>query len=970
MPDRKRPEQLRSHRWFGVDDLRAFGHRSRARQGGYDAPDWQGKPVIGIINTWSDINFCHTHLRARAEDVKRGVLQAGGFPIELPAMSLAETYVKPTTMLYRNLLAMETEELLRSHPIDGAVLLGGCDKTTPGLIMGAISMGMPFIYAPAGPQLNGHWRGMELGSGSDAWKYWDEKRAGRISDADWADLEGGIARSFGTCMVMGTAATMMAIAEALGLTLPGASSIVAPDSAHPRMCSNSGRRIVDMVWEDLTPEKILSTAAFDNAIRVHMAMGGSTNAIIHVVAMARRAGLPMDMNRFDDLSREVPVLANVRPSGEFLMEDFFYAGGLRALMNEMKDMLDLSCMTVTGKTLGDNIEGAQGLQGRRHPHAQQSGLHRRRHRRAHRQPGAARLRHEADRRRSAAVEASRTGACVRGLQPHGARDRPRRSRRHARPRHRAEERRSAGRTRHAGVGHAADPAQIVEAGRQGHAAHFRRAHERHQLRRLHPARRAGKLSSAVRSLSCRPATRSRSTWRSAAFTCTCRTRSWRAAAPPGNSRRRVIRAATARSIPSTSARPTKAAISISWRRSGRCRSRRFIEAFHSVVLKWPSRKGAGIAARRRHKKVVKNIIASGDCDGGPLRYHGVGARPARPMHHREITSMRKVLSALSGASLLLAFLLCASAAHAQATRTWVSGVGDDANPCSRTAPCKTFAGAISKTAAGGEISVLDPGGYGAVTITKSISIINDYSGEAGILASGTNGVTVNAGSSGVVILRGLVIDGAPPTSPGLNGIRFLSGASLHVEKCLIKNFVQTSAGNGHGIMFAPSSGVSELYVANSTFINNGDAAGAGDGGGIFAQPSGSGAALVSINRVELQNNRTGIRANNMASTGSIVVSVKDTNVSGSTNSGISTVTNTGAGVPAATIIVSNSLVVGNGTALVANGSGAVLRIGSSLLTGNLVTVSALNGGTLTSYKNNEVDGNGNNNTPIAGSPLN
>ena len=237
MSDRKRPEDLRSHRWFGVDDLRAFGHRSRARQGGYDAPDWQGKPVIGIINTWSDINFCHTHLRARAEDVKRGVLQAGGFPIELPAMSLAETYVKPTTMLYRNLLAMETEELLRSHPIDGAVLLGGCDKTTPGLIMGAISMGIPMIYAPAGPQLTGNWRGMEMGSGSDAWKYWDEKRAGRISEEDWADLEGGIARSFGTCMVMGTAATMMAIAEALGLTLPGASSIVAPDSSHPRMCA-------------------------------------------------------------------------------------------------------------------------------------------------------------------------------------------------------------------------------------------------------------------------------------------------------------------------------------------------------------------------------------------------------------------------------------------------------------------------------------------------------------------------------------------------------------------------------------------------------------------------------------------------------------------------------------------------------------------------------------------------------------
>ena len=287
------------------------------------------------------------------------MLQAGGLPIELPAMSLSEPFVKPSTMLYRNLLAMEAEELLRSHPIDGAVLLGGCDKTTPGLIMGAISMGLPAIYVPAGPQLRGNWHGEVLGSGSDAWKYWDEKRAGRIDDEQWAEIEGGIARSYGTCMVMGTAATMMAIAETLGLSLPGASSIPAADAAHPRMAAASGRRIVDMVWEDLTPRRILTKAAFDNAIRVHMAMGGSTNAIIHVVAMARRAGLPMDMKRFDEISREVPVLANVRPSGEFLMEDFFYAGGLRALMAELGGKLDLTCLTVTGKTLGDNIEGAE-----------------------------------------------------------------------------------------------------------------------------------------------------------------------------------------------------------------------------------------------------------------------------------------------------------------------------------------------------------------------------------------------------------------------------------------------------------------------------------------------------------------------------------------------------------------------------------------------------------------------------------
>jgi dihydroxy-acid dehydratase len=359
MTRKKRAEDLRSHRWLGVEDMRSFGHRSRLRGVGYDAADWTGKPVIGIINTWSDINPCHTHLRARAENVKRGVLQAGGFPLELPAMSLAETFMKPTTMLYRNMLAMETEELLRSQPIDGAVLMGGCDKTTPGLIMGAISMGIPALYVPAGPMLRGNWRGEYLGSGSDVWKYWTEKRAGNITDDDWHEIEGGIARSFGTCMVMGTAATMMAIAEALGLTLPGFSSIPAPDSNHSRMCTVSGRRIVDMVWEDLTPAKILTPAAFDNAIKVHMAMGGSTNAIIHVVAMARRAGIAMDMDRFDQLSRQIPVLANVRPSGQYLMEDFYYAGGLRALMQNLRDKLDLSCITVTGKSVGENIDGAK-----------------------------------------------------------------------------------------------------------------------------------------------------------------------------------------------------------------------------------------------------------------------------------------------------------------------------------------------------------------------------------------------------------------------------------------------------------------------------------------------------------------------------------------------------------------------------------------------------------------------------------
>jgi dihydroxy-acid dehydratase len=356
---RKKPEELRSHRWLGVSDLRSFGHRSRLRQYGYDQHDWGKKPVIGIINTWSDINTCHSHLRQRAEEVKRGVYQAGGFPIELPAMSLAEVFVKPTTMLYRNFLAMETEELLRSHPIDGAVLMGGCDKTTPGLVMGGISMGIPMIYLPAGPMLRGNWQGKILGSGSDTWKYWDEKRAGNITEEDWNEIEAGIARSFGTCMTMGTAATMMAIAEALGLVMPGFSSVPAPDSNHTRLSAVTGRRIVDMVWEDLTPDKIITKSAVDNAIKVHMAMGGSTNAMVHVVAMARRAGVDLKLQRFDELSREIPVIANVRPSGKYLMEDFYYAGGIRALMMELKDKLDLNCMTVTGKTVGENIKGAK-----------------------------------------------------------------------------------------------------------------------------------------------------------------------------------------------------------------------------------------------------------------------------------------------------------------------------------------------------------------------------------------------------------------------------------------------------------------------------------------------------------------------------------------------------------------------------------------------------------------------------------
>jgi dihydroxy-acid dehydratase len=356
----KTPESLRSARWLAPDDLRGFGHRSRMMQMGYAAAEWAGRPVIGILNTWSDINPCHSHFRMRVEDVKRGVLQAGGFPIELPALSLSETFVKPTTMLYRNLLAMDAEELLRSHPVDGVVLMGGCDKTTPALLLGATSAGLPAIFVPAGPMLRGNWKGKVLGSGSDAWKYWDERRAGTISDDDWMNMEGGIARSYGTCMTMGTASTMTAIAEAIGMTLPGASSIPAADAGHVRMCSASGRRIVEMVWEDLTPDRIQTRAAFENAIVVAMAMGCSTNAIIHVIAQARRAGAAIGLDDFEAASRRVPVIANVRPSGDtYLMEDFFYAGGLPALMSRIRPLLQLDALTVTGRSLGENIAAAE-----------------------------------------------------------------------------------------------------------------------------------------------------------------------------------------------------------------------------------------------------------------------------------------------------------------------------------------------------------------------------------------------------------------------------------------------------------------------------------------------------------------------------------------------------------------------------------------------------------------------------------
>ncbi len=355
---RLKPEELRSWRWFGRESMRTYNQRSRMAQMGYAYSDYAGKPVIAILNTWSEISTCHTHFKQRAEEIKRGVWQAGGFPVEMPAISLSETLQKPSAMLYRNLLALETEELLRSYPCDGAVLMGGCDKTTPGLIMGATSMGLPMIFMPAGPMLNGSAGGKTLGSGSDMFKGWTELRAGTINQSDWEEILSGIARSPGHCMTMGTASTMTSAAEALGLTLSGAASIPAPDSRHAQMAVQTGQRIVEMVWQDVRPAQILTPEAFDNAVTTVLALGGSTNALVHLIAMARRAGVQLTLDRFDKLATTTPLIANLRPSGKYLMEDFYRAGGLRALLERMRHKLHTNAPTVNGLTLGENIAGA------------------------------------------------------------------------------------------------------------------------------------------------------------------------------------------------------------------------------------------------------------------------------------------------------------------------------------------------------------------------------------------------------------------------------------------------------------------------------------------------------------------------------------------------------------------------------------------------------------------------------------
>ncbi|MEV8597721.1 L-arabinonate dehydratase [Streptomyces sp. NPDC052012] len=357
---RKPARELRSHQWYGTDGLRSFSHRARTRQLGYLPEEHLGKPVIAILNTWSDINPCHVHLRDRAQAVKRGVWQAGGFPLEFPVSTLSETFQKPTPMLYRNLLALETEELLRSYPVDGAVLMGGCDKSTPALLMGAASVDLPTVFVPAGPMLPGHWRGETLGSGTDMWKYWDDKRAGLIGDCEMQELESGLARSPGHCMTMGTASTLTAAAEALGVTVPGASSIPAVDSGHDRMAAAAGLRIVELVHRDRTLSDILTAEAFEDAVTTVLGLGGSTNAVIHLIAMAGRAGVKLTLDDFDRIARTVPVLANVRPGGQtYLMEDFHFAGGLPGFLSRITDLLHLDRPTVSHDTMREQLAGAR-----------------------------------------------------------------------------------------------------------------------------------------------------------------------------------------------------------------------------------------------------------------------------------------------------------------------------------------------------------------------------------------------------------------------------------------------------------------------------------------------------------------------------------------------------------------------------------------------------------------------------------
>lgn len=359
MSDAKPSIKLRSRGWIGENDLRGMSARAYLRAEGFTDSAFAGKPVVGICNSWSELTTCNAHLRQVAESVKRGVWEAGGFPLEFPTISLGEVLMKPTTMLFRNLMAMDVEECIRAYPLDAVVLLCGCDKTTPAQLMGAASADVPAIMVPGGPMLSSHWRGELLGSGTDTRRLWHEKRAGRVTDEQWCEIESCISRSAGHCMVMGTASTMTSIVEALGMTLPGCANIPAADSRRNAIAEESGRQAVAMAFEGLTPSKILTAKAFENAIAADMAIGGSTNAIIHLVAIAGRAGIPLPLDLFDQISRRTPFIANIRPSGKFLMEDFYYAGGLPAVMKELLPVLHADALTVTGKSLGENVARAE-----------------------------------------------------------------------------------------------------------------------------------------------------------------------------------------------------------------------------------------------------------------------------------------------------------------------------------------------------------------------------------------------------------------------------------------------------------------------------------------------------------------------------------------------------------------------------------------------------------------------------------
>jgi dihydroxy-acid dehydratase len=355
----KPPHELRSARWFAGRSDTAFQHRAALRSMGIDPDAYAGRPVIGIANSWSQLNNCNSNLRELAGAVSRGVLAAGGLPLEFPTLSLGEEFMKPSAMLYRNLMAMEVEETLRANPIDGVVLLCNCDKTTPAQLMAAASADLPAIQLNGGPRTTGRWRGTEVGTGTDLWKYWDELRAGRISEQDFRELEACYGCSAGACNTMGTASTMTALSEALGMMLPGTSAIPATDARRVAAAETTGRRIVGLVEEDLRPSQILTRAAFDNAIRTLHALGGSTNAVIHLIAIAGRRNIDLTLDRFDELAETTPLLANLSPSGQHLMEAFYAAGGLPALLAEIRDLLQLDCLTVTGRPLGDSLASAR-----------------------------------------------------------------------------------------------------------------------------------------------------------------------------------------------------------------------------------------------------------------------------------------------------------------------------------------------------------------------------------------------------------------------------------------------------------------------------------------------------------------------------------------------------------------------------------------------------------------------------------